>query len=166
MDRLAIGKVLKSHGLKGFINVHSFSGDFNHFHRLREVYLLKTGVPVLYRIEALRAHSDMILLKLQGVDTPEKAKELSGCTIWVEREYASPLSDGEYYVGDLCSCSIHRNDRDVGRVKSVIDSGAGDLLEVVFHDGKVLMIPLMEHYIDEVDIKDRKIYLKEDVIDL
>ncbi len=166
MDRLAIGKVLKSHGLKGFINVRSFSGDFDHFHRLREVYLLKKGVPVLYRIEAVRAHSDMILLKLQGVDTPEKAKEISGSSIWVEREYASPLSNGEYYVGDLCSCSIHKNDRDVGRVKSVIDSGAGDLLEVVFHDGKVLMIPLMEHYIDKVDINERKIFLKEDVTDL
>ncbi len=40
----------------------------------------------------------MVLLGLEGIDTPEQAVTLRGKILWFDRADAPPEDDGEYYV--------------------------------------------------------------------
>ena len=166
MDRIAIGKVATNYGFSGFMKVFSFSGELHHFRRLREIYLLSKGDFVSYKVEEVRASEDRIVMKLAGIDDREAAKRLAGSEIWVQRRYASRRRRGEYYIGDLCGCAVFSNRRHVGTVRSVGNYGAGDILEIERKSGEVFMVPFTERYVGKVNVRSRRILLREESLEL
>ena len=91
-----------------------------------------------------------------------EAKLLVNQEVWVERAYASPLNQGEYYIADLCQCNILLNYEVVGKIKSICEGGAADLLEINHKNGKNYFIPLIDKFIKNVDISAKKVHLQED----
>jgi len=104
------------------------------------------------------------VMKLDGVDTLEQARRYVGFEIWVAREAAAPLAEGEYYMADLCRCGLFFGDERIGDVRSVMETGASPLLEVRDLRGKTLLVPFVERFIGEVDVREGKIQLRDDEI--
>ena len=96
MDRLAIGLIRTSHGLKGNLKVKSLSGEVDHFFRIKKVYILKKERFIPFTVQSVRKLSSCILMKLEGIDTPEVARDYRGLEIWASRQDACPLKEGEY----------------------------------------------------------------------
>lgn len=161
--RLVIGIIRTSHGVKGELKVKSLSGESGHFLKLKEINLKKENIYYQFKVERIRENAGNVLLKLEGVDTPEEGKKLIGSEIWVDRDKACPLNDGEYYYADLCECVVIKEDEKIGYVRSIFETSKQDILEVVDLNRKILIIPFTEEYIGEVNIEDQKIYLKRDV---
>ncbi|MGC9313709.1 MAG: ribosome maturation factor RimM, partial [Sediminispirochaetaceae bacterium] len=44
MERLVVGIVRTSHGIKGYVKVMSLSGEQRHFLNMKEVHLLKDNI--------------------------------------------------------------------------------------------------------------------------
>jgi 16S rRNA processing protein RimM len=166
MNRIAIGKTATNYGFSGFIKVHSFSGEHLHFRRLKEIYLLQRGDFVSYKVEEVKASENRIVMKLAGIDDREAAKQLAGFEIWVRRRFASRRRRGEYYVGDLCGCTVFSKKQPVGTVRSVSDYGAGDILEIERRTGETVMVPFTDRYVKNVNVRNRRILLREDGIEL
>jgi len=162
MRKLAIGKILSSHGTRGFVKVRSFSGESDHFRRLKRVYVSAEGGLTRYAVEEVRTSGARILMKLADVETPEAASGLSGDVIWAARSRASRRRRGEYYVADLCSCGVYRHGQKIGRVTAVHDFGAGDILEVALDTGREVMIPLRRPFVRRIRIRRRRIVLGEE----
>jgi len=162
MRKLAIGKILSSHGTRGFVKVRSFSGDTDHFRRLKTVYLTAEGGLARYAVEEVRISGARIVMKLRDVETPEAAKRLSGRVLWVARNRASRRRWGEYYVADLCKCGVYRDRRKLGEVTAVYDFGAGDILQVRVDTGKEVMIPLRKPFVRRIRIRRGRILLGEE----
>lgn len=101
-------------------------------------------------------------MKLEGIDTPEKAREYQGLEMWAAREDSSSLQEGQYYLADICQCRVYQGDVEIGRVRAVCEGGASDILEVVSPSGKTIMIPLIEQFVGEIDVKAERILLKEE----
>jgi 16S rRNA processing protein RimM len=160
--KLAIGIIRTSFGVHGELKVKSLSGETEHFNTLSQVFIEKDGQLREFRIEGIKIKSDTILLKFDGIDTPEKGRELNGCKIWVDRENACPLEDDEYYYGDLINCEVFRNDIRIGKVMNVFESGSDFMLEVRSTKGKQLILPLRDEYIEDIDIKQCVIKLREE----
>ncbi len=154
---LAVGVVVRTHGVRGQVRVRSFSGEAGHFPALGEVRLLREGREVLRAaVEAASAaggSGDSVLLKLAGVDSPEQARQLIGCELWVDRSRAAPLAPGEYYLADLVGCRVIGPDGPVGTVSGVIDTAAGDLLEISGDDGGSFLVPFRDAFVGEVDVE-------------
>lgn len=161
-DKLVIGIIQTSFGVNGEVKVKSLSGETEHFFTLKNIYLKKKGVFYQFRVEKIRVVSDTIILKLEGIDTPEQGKELSRRKIWVPRENACPLEDDEYYYGDLFQCDVIKNNQKIGKVKSVFEAGIDFMLEVECLNGKTFMLPFADEYIDDVDIKNNIIIVRKD----
>jgi 16S rRNA processing protein RimM len=159
MERLAIGFIRTSHGLKGTLKVKSFSEETKHLFRLKKVYLKKEGQFVPYRVEKVGRSAGDILFDLKGIDNRDQASDLRGLEIYVERGHAAPLKKGEYYHADICGCAVYRGEELIGRVKAVCAGGNADLLEVDSGAGKTALIPFADPFVDEVDIASGKIFL-------
>ena len=164
MGRVAIGKIKKSHGVKGFFRVYSFSGESRHFTALKEVYLLLNGRYTRYRVDTVQTDSTGVRLKLEGIDTPEQVKKLIGTEIWVEDEWACPLNEGEYYASNLHDCRVHQSGIEIGRVSGLVEGNGEVFLEVPSKTGKSLLIPFKEVFISDVDIDEGTITLTGEYI--
>lgn len=166
-QRIAIGFIRTSFGFKGEIKTASLSGELDHFLVLKEVFLKnKSGGFLLYKVEGCRKHKGTILLKLAGIDTPEQVKKLHGFEIWVERQFAAPKDDDEYYYADLCLCSVTLEGKKIGNINSLIPGNRCELLEVISAEGKTLLVPFEDKYVGLVDIENKMVYLKEAAAEL
>lgn len=179
MDSIAIGTVYGSHGVHGHLKVGSFSGEYDHFQNLREVELRRGDSSRRFSVSEIRRTDRGVLVKLDGIDTPEIARTFSRWDIWVSREHGCPLGDGEYYAADLCGCTLvytpepsespsHElppsptaTEENIGTVVSVWDNGVSDLLEVQRPDGTRVVVPFLERFVGTVDTTSRRIALKE-----
>ncbi len=179
MDSIAIGTVYGSHGVHGHLKVGSFSGEYDHFQSLREVELRRGDASRRFSVQEMRRTDRGVLVKLDGIDTPEMARTYARWEIWVPRAHGCPLGDGEYYAADLCGCSlVYRAEASdsptgelsisdtvpeetIGTVVSVWDNGVSDLLEVVRPDGTRVVVPFLERFVGTVDMVGRRIALKE-----
>ncbi len=161
-DKIAIGKILTTHGIKGFVKVRSFSGETEHFKKLKEVLIIRNDLEVYLYLDEIRIANKNMLIKFTGFDTPEKAKSLSGYLLWTDRENACKLKEGEYYIKDLCSCDVYKNGNIIGRIKSVFEGANSDNLEIILNNNKTVIIPFIEKFIGTVNIKEKRIFIKED----
>ncbi len=158
-ERLAIGRIQRGHGTEGWLRVTSHSGDTTHLAGLAQVYLGTAAAPET--VEHTRVVSGAVLLKLRGVDAKEVADRLQGTVLWVERDRASPLAPGEYYVGDLCGCAVYQGARSLGVVSAFVEGGATELLEVKGPDGETFLVPFADAYVGEVSVERSVVELRE-----
>ena len=88
-----IGKLGKTHGVKGEI---SFLFDDDVFDRTDADYLILEidGILVPFFIEEYRFKTDSnALMKFDGIDTQERARELTGCDVYFRRDMADEDSE-------------------------------------------------------------------------
>lgn len=166
-DRIAIGIIRTSFGVKGDLKIRSLSGEFEHFLKLKEVFLKDKGDRfLLKKVERVRISHENLIMKLEGIDTPEMGKALQGAELWVSREYAAPLEEDEFYLADLCRCTAYIGSEKFGKVHSTIDGSSSELLEIITLKGQSLFVPFIDDYVDRVDVNAGKIYLRELVKEL
>ncbi len=161
MEKIAIGQIRTSHGVKGYLKVHSFSGFTEHFFKLKEIVLRKNKREKAFIVEKVKRSGNSVLFKLKDIDTPEEGKMYSGWEIWVDEAYGVPLGPEEYYIRDMIGCDVIFCNRSVGTVREVMDNNANDLLEVESVNGSFI-VPFMKEFIGAVDVEKGTIELKDD----
>ena len=84
-DRLVtLGRISGVFGVKGWVKVHSYTEPRDNVVRFA-VGLRTRGVESTMEIEDGRSHGANVVAKLRGVESPERARELIGADIVVER---------------------------------------------------------------------------------
>ena len=162
MEFLVIGNIRTSHGVKGLLKVHSYSGEVNHFLDLKEVILKdRRGREKHFSVERCMPNGKELLMKLKGIDTPELGKTYANWEILVPRELAAPCQEGEFYYADLTGCRLYNGDQTLGTVKSVTDGGGGTLLQIERPGGETFYVPFRKEFIGEVDVEKKEIELIE-----
>ena len=160
-----IGRLGKSHGVRGEV---SFLFDDDVFDRVDADYIILDidGILVPFFIEEYRFRSDTTaLMKFEGIDTQERARELTGCDVYFPRNLAASDDDSISWsaiVGfDIIDASTNKS---VGRIVSIDDS----TLNILFclEDGH--LIPASEDLITQIDQQARTItmHLPAGLLDL
>ncbi|GAB4372385.1 MAG: ribosome maturation factor RimM [Spirochaetales bacterium] len=153
METLVIGILQRSHGVSGLLRVKSLSGETGHFLGLEWIFLRKGGKETRFEVENVQVRGKDVFLKLKGIDSPEASIPYFSSEILVPREKASPLKENQYYYADLCRCSLVHDGDVVGKVVSVVESGASFLLEGRLSNGNTVWIPFVDAWVGEVDIE-------------
>lgn len=120
----------------------------------------KGGVEKTLAVESTRWTGDNLLLKFAGIDSPEAAKLLADFELWVPRDQAAPLEEGEVYLADLVGCSLIFAGTAKGRVTGYLEGAASILLEVEKTDGTNCVVPFQEVYLGKIDLSGKTIELK------
>ena len=152
-----IGKLGKVHGVKGEI---SFLFDDDVFDRVDAEYLILDidGIFVPFFIEEYRFKSDSnALMKFDGIDTMERARELTGCDVYFPRKM-SEADEGHLSLAEIIGYSLidAQTRKEVGKIAAIDDSTINLLFEL--EDGK--LIPAPEELITNVDTKNHQIEIK------
>ena len=152
---LATGVIRSPHGVKGYVKVHPYSDDLGHFFKLKTVTLQRGEKTRQLEVEHVQNHSDELLMKFKGIDSPEDARFISGWDILVPREQASRLGKGEVYTADLPGMKLVYDNEEVAEVVSVMDGAQALLLEVkTSRNDKLHLVPYIKGvFVDDVDVE-------------
>lgn len=97
--------------------------------------------------------------RLGGIATREQAEALRGLRLFAPRHRLPSLPDDEYYHADLIGLQVlDTGGTRLGRVKSVLNHGAGDLLEIeVPASSATVLLPFTRAAVPTVDIDSGRI---------
>ena len=161
-NRFILGLVGAPFGLEGFVKVRPFSGEIAHFSRLDKVTLRQNEREKIWEVAEIADHGDLLLLRFKDIDSPEAAGTLKGAQIVVEREYAAPLKEGEYYIEDLKGLEVISTEgQSLGHVNDVVEGGGGELVEVLLKSGKMRFAPFKKEFFGDVNLKNGTLVLLE-----
>lgn len=105
---------------------------------------------------------NFLLMRFTGIDSPEAARLLSGSEIIVDREYAAPLKEGEYYVEDMKGLQVVTAEgRIMGHLSDVLEGGGGQLAEVTLASGEKRLAPYRKEFFGDLNFREGTIILLE-----
>ena len=165
-DVYKIGVIGKTHGVKGELSIHV---DDDVFDRVDADYLVLRldGIFVPFFMEEYRFRSEeVVLMKFVGVDTQERARELTGTEVFFPRHLAESEEETEMSMAQIVGFSIvnDADGKEVGRVENIDDSTVNTLFEL---DNGIL-IPATDDMVTEIDMEKRivRMLLPEGLLDL
>ena len=161
-----IGVIGKAHGVKGELSIQI---DDDIFDRVDAEYLVLKldGIFVPFFMEEYRFKSDsVVLVKFEGVDSQERARELTGVEVYFPRELAEQDENVELSYSALVGYTLI--DSNSGKPAGTIAYVDEQTINIMFEleDGR--LIPASEELIVDVDHKNRTITLDipEGILDL
>ena len=167
-DAIEVGRIADAWGIKGWFKVVPHSADPEALFASKNWFLLPTergaqtftGVARL-SIKEAKEHSDTVVATANGVDDRTAAEALRGSRIFISRSHFPKAAEDEYYWVDLIGLDvINREDVALGVVKELLSTGTQTVLVMDYQeDGKICerMIPFVSAYVDDVDLKARRI---------
>lgn len=148
---LECGKIVSTHGVKGEVKVQPWCDAPDFLCGFGTLYLRRGERP--FRVEQARVSKNMVLLKLEGVDTLDDAVTLRGGIVYIDREDAPSGGDGVFFVQDLIGLSVLDADtgKEWGKLTDVFSTGANDVYEITGEDGKRRLVPAIRDVVLETD---------------
>jgi 16S rRNA processing protein RimM len=142
-DRLILMGVFGApQGVRGEIRVKSLTGDPSAIGAYGP--LTDKDCKRAFAFESLRPlKDDMLVARIAGVSTREAADALKRVEIFARREQLPPPAPDEFYWDDLIGLeAFDTSGARFGRVASLMNHGAGDVLEVALtQGGETLLLP-------------------------
>ena len=157
-EYLEIGQIVNTNGLKGFLKVKPLTDDITRFEDLETVYIQKSKDLLEFKIQEVKYNKNMVLLKLAGIDDIEEAEKYKNFYIKINRKDAVELEDDSYFIVDIIGCEVFTDEnKELGKVVDVFQTGSNDVYTVKNEDGKEILIPAIADVIKNIDIKNKNI---------
>lgn len=144
---LEIGEFVTTHGITGELKLYPWCDSPAFVAALPRIFLREDGGQEL-RLESVRAHKNMCIIKLAGVDDIDAARTYLRKTAYFARADA-PLPEGRYYVQDVIGCRVLDADTGVcyGTVTDVAQPAAHDVYTVTNDAGETFLFPAVEEFL-------------------
>ena len=94
-DRLKVGIISSTHGVRGEVKVFPTTDDVRRFKRLKEVILQAGRESFVLEIENVKFFKQFAILKFKGIDSINDIEQYRGCDLFVTRENAVKLKENE-----------------------------------------------------------------------
>ena len=168
-QKLQVGIITATHGLKGEVKVYPTTDDPGRFRRLKKVILDNGKVSVDLEIESVKYFKQFVILKFKGLDDIEQVEKYRKASLYVTRDKAVRLKKDEFFIADLIDMKVVNEDGSpLGTLRDVITTGANDVYEVALDEGGTVLIPAIKECILDVDVENAvmRVHLLEGLLDL
>ncbi len=156
MEYIRIGNIVNTFGIKGELKVQSQT-DFvkQRFKAGNTLYILKDNKYVEMVVNTHRVHKGFVLVQFKDYEDINLVEKFKECDLFVSKESVHRLQKGQYYFFDLVGCEVYSEETLIGKVSEVLQ-GHQPVLRINAN-GKDVLVPFVESFIKDVDIKEKKI---------
>ena len=150
-DRVCVGAIAGAFGVHGEVRLKSFCADAQAIARYAPLFTedgtrsfsVKLGKPIPNGFSA----------RLGGITTRDQAEALRGTRLYADRDKLPALPDDEFYHADLIGLTVlDAGGETLGRVSSIQNHGAGDLLEIQRPGQGNALLPFTRAVVPTVDL--------------
>lgn len=151
-DRIIVGTLSGAYGVHGEVRLKSYCAEPEAIVDYTPLYT--TDGRQFAQIVLTGRTKNALTARVDGIVTKEDADALKGVDLYAERGALPSLPDDEYYYSDLVGLTVMDTGGQVlGIVKSVMNHGASDLLEVMPEGGgDTVLLPFTQTAVPTVDL--------------
>lgn len=162
-ESIELGRISRPHGLRGEVEVRLHWPGSTALLEAESVVLSAPGTERaqrVCRIRYARATPKGVLLSLHEVADRDAAEALKGWSVSLERTVMPPLAPGEYYLCDTLGADVLGPDgAHIGKVVDLRLYPSVDVVLIERADGSQTEQPLVEPFLREVNVADKRIVL-------
>ncbi|HIJ50380.1 MAG TPA: 16S rRNA processing protein RimM [Nitrospinae bacterium] len=153
MDWIPVGRVTRTHGLKGELKFFPADQEDLVIQNDQQIRLGETA----FKIKSIRGAKSPFIVKFDGIDSIEAAQSLSGQEVLVAREDLESLPEGEYYRFEIEGLkAFDDTGKYYGVIEEIIATGSNDVY-VVRGDGKEWLVPMIDSVVQSIDLEQDKL---------
>jgi len=157
---IAIGKVVQSQGVSGYVKAVPYSGIPERFLKLRTLYVGTDNDPIGLILEDITVRERDVLLKFKNIDNREDAAALVRRDLFLPYEQKMELSEGIFFIHDLIDLQVFDIEGNfLGEVKDVLQMGANDIYQINEGEREIL-IPAVSEFVKEINLADKKMIVQ------
>ncbi|MBE5875029.1 MAG: ribosome maturation factor RimM [Lachnospiraceae bacterium] len=167
-ERFQVGVITSTHGVRGEVKVYPTTDDPKRFKRLKEIILDTGKEQLILEIEGVKFFKQFVILKFKGFDNINDIEKYRQKSLYVTRENAVRLRKDEYFIADLMGLKvIDEEDKEIGVLKDVMETGANDVYEITMNDGRELLLPAIKQCVLEVNVEEGfiKVHILDGLLD-
>ena len=158
-ETVAVGRVLRPHGIKGEVAVEVLSDVPGRFEKGSRVQGVREGKPSrTLVVAASRPQKGGAVVRFEGFEDRDQAEELRGLDLEVPRSEVPKAPEGTYYQYELLGCLCFNEGEALGRVVEVTEDGGG-LMLIVEGEGRRVPVPFVREFLRAVDVETGRIDL-------
>ncbi len=152
---LKAGKIVNTHSLKGEVKVYPYCDSAEFLGEFEKLYIDGVQMP----IQQFRVHKGMALIRFDGIDDINAAKQLVGKLVYLDKNDIQ-LEPGRFFIEDLLGLDVIDIDtgKEYGKIVNVIQTGANDVLEV--KGERLLLIPKIDEVVIEISLDDKTVKIR------
>lgn len=156
---LAVGRLRRPHGITGEILMDVLTGFPERLRQGKTVYAGEVHEPL--RIVGIRGHNQELIVRFEGMNTPEEVGRLRNAMVFVKASEIPSLPEGEYYHHQLLGLTVvDETGRELGKLEQILETGANDVYVVKTVEGKELLLPAVDDVILEVNLERREVRVR------
>lgn len=167
-DCFYLGRVAKTHGIKGEITIKLDVDDPSAYYNMKYFLLEINKVLTPFFVEKVVSSGDKFFVTIQDIKTVEAASALTGKEVYLPLEMLPKLSGKQFYYHEVKGFLVVDAEKgELGSIADVIEYPTQAIIQV-FKDKKEILIPILDQVIQKVDRKYKKLYIKapEGLIDM
>ena len=155
-----VGKIVKTHGLKGEVTLRIDNEQFDDIEELNYFLLDINDKLIPFFIEDIGYHSNKAFVLFQDMKTLEAANQLVGTTVYLPLELLPEKTGNDFYSHEVVDYIVIDEEKgELGKVNEIIEYPTQSLIQVI-KDEKEVLIPIHDDIIKEVNREEMKIYIK------
>ncbi len=165
---IVLGEIVGTHGVKGLLRFHPYSGSFETLTPPQTVFLTPrkrsdAAAPqpsAAHVLASARPHGRVLLLEFEDVTSIDAAEPLIGTTLSVAETALPPPGPGEIYVYRLEGLEVVTVGGDrLGTIASVFPTGSNEVL-VVRDGNREHLIPVIADVIRSIDLEGGRVVIE------
>jgi len=163
---LAIGHLRRSHGVHGEIVMEVHTDFPERIKKGAKVFVGESHDAMV--IAGARFHNEGLIVKFQGVDTPEDAGRFRNLWVYVASADRPSLPEGQYYFHELIGLQVvDEKDEPLGELTEVMETNANNVYVVTRFDGSEVLLPAIPSVILNVEMGRRlmRVHLLDGLLD-
>ena len=159
-DCFYLGKIAKKFSFKGEVLIYLDTDEPELYENMESVFFEFNNNLVPFFIESSSLHkNDFLRVHFEDIDNEEEADNIIGCAIYLPLSMLPKLTGNKFYFHEVIGFEIEDKRIGVfGKIVSINDVSAQPLFEVL--NGNVeLLIPMIDHFLVEIDRKNKKVIM-------
>jgi 16S rRNA processing protein RimM len=154
-DSVTIGIVLRPHGIRGEVVVEPLTDNEDRFTTLHEVRLVRpSGSATRFKVVSMFPHKARLVIQFEGISSIDEAETLRGAELRIPIAALPALPEGSYYHHELRGLDVLvETGASIGSVTQVWETGATPVLMIHDDQARETLLPLVDEFIIEVNVK-------------
>ncbi len=160
-EYLEVGQIVSTHGIKGEVRLNPWCDSPEFLKNVETLYYDAEGKESL-SVSSCRPHGNVDILKIEGVDTVERAAALRNKMLYAKRSDFN-LPEGKWFISELIGCEVFDADNEsklYGVITDVAETGANDVWFIETPEKSEVLIPAVDDVIISCDVENNKVFIR------
>ena len=156
-DYIKVGKIVNTHGIKGYLKCVPLTDDMERFEELKYIYTEKDNKK--RRLKDVWYRNNIVYILLEDINDMSTAETFRDSYISILEDQLRELPEDSYYIFDLEDMEVYSEDGEyLGKIKKIYQTGANDVYEIT-NENKSFLIPAVKDVVKKVDVENKRMVI-------